>query len=320
MGQAGAARWAAVVVNYEAGDHLTECVRSLLADDSAGPVELVVVDNGSTDGSVERMAREFPDVPVVRAPGNVGYARAANLGIGATRAPIVAVLNPDTRVEPGTAHALVTRLERRPLLGACGPRIKNDDGSDYPSARSEPSMPTAIVHALLGRVRPGNRFTRRYLQLDADPARAREVAWCSGAAMWLRRDALDDVGGWDERYHMFFEDVDLCLRLRQAGWGVEYQPAGVVWHGLGVSRARHPYRMEIEHHRSAWRFARRRYRGLRAVVLPFVAALLVLRAAAGLVRVALAARGRGSGDPPRRGPQGGRCAARGLTDPRDPSH
>lgn len=290
---AGAARWAAVVVNYEAGDHLEACVRSVLADDSAGPVELVVVDNGSRDGSVERMARAFPDVRVVRAPGNVGYARGANLGIGATRAPIVAVLNPDTRVEPGTAAALVERLEQRPLLAACGPRIKNPDGSDYPSARANPSLLTAAMHGLLARVRPGNRFTRRYHQRDADPSVARPVDWCSGAAMWLRRDALDDVGGWDERYYMFFEDVDLCLRLRAAGWDIEYQPAGVVWHEVGVSRARRPYRMLLEHHRSAWRFARRRYRGARAVVLPVVALFLVVRAAAEVVREALAARRRG---------------------------
>ena len=105
------ARWAAVVVNYEAGPLLEECVRSVLADDSAGPVELVVVDNGSRDGSVAALAARAPDVQVIRAPGNVGYARAANLGTAATRAPLVAVLNADTRLEPGTAGALVRTLD-----------------------------------------------------------------------------------------------------------------------------------------------------------------------------------------------------------------
>ena len=116
------ARWAAVVVNYLSGSLLRECVRSVLADDSAGPVELVVVDNGSSDRSVDGMLAEFPDVQVVRSPGNVGYARAANLGTASTRAPIVAVLNSDLTVVPGTAAVMVSRLENDDASGAVGPR------------------------------------------------------------------------------------------------------------------------------------------------------------------------------------------------------
>jgi GT2 family glycosyltransferase len=192
-------RWAAVVVNFEAGPLLAGCVASLLADTSAGPMELVVVDNRSRDGSVAELVAAHPEVQVVRAPGNVGYARAANLGIAATKAPIVAVMNPDTVVQPGTAGALVSRLEREPRLAVCGPRLRNPDGSDYPSARTLPSIPVAIGHGLLGLWWPTNRFTSRYRQLDADPAAPRLVDWVSGAAIWLRRRALDDVGGWDER-------------------------------------------------------------------------------------------------------------------------
>jgi N-acetylglucosaminyl-diphospho-decaprenol L-rhamnosyltransferase len=265
-------------VNFEAGDLLEQCVRSVLADASAGAVELVVVDNASRDGSVAALGRSLPDVRVIRAPGNLGYARAANLGIAATRAPIVAVLNPDTRLEPGTAGALVERLQSQPRLAACGPRLKNDDGSDYPSARVDPSVPVAIMHGILGSWWPSNPFTKRYRQLAADPDRPRVVDWVSGAAVWLRRRALDAIGGWDERYFMYLEDVDLCFRLRHAGWEVAYEPAGVVWHVQGVSTRRRPYRMLLEHHRSAWRFARRRFTGTRAVLLPFTAAYLAVRA------------------------------------------
>jgi GT2 family glycosyltransferase len=191
--------WAAVVVNYEAGPLLEDCVRSVLADTSAGPVDLVVVDNGSRDGSVDKLLAAYPDVHVVRAPGNVGYARAANLGTAATRAPIVAVLNPDTVLEPGAAGAMASRLAGEPRLGACGPRLHNVDGSDYPSARSFPSVVVAAGHGVLGLWWRTNPFTRRYRQLDADPAVPRLVDWVSGAAIWLRRAALDEVGGWDER-------------------------------------------------------------------------------------------------------------------------
>ena len=271
--------WAAVVVNYEAGSLLTDCVRSVLADASAGDVELVVVDNGSSDGSIDELRAALPDVRVIASPGNVGYARAANLGIAATRAPIVAVLNPDLTMEPGTAKPLLARFDHTPALGACGPRIRNVDGSDYPSARRSPGVPLAVAHGLLGLWWPTNPFTTRYRQLNADPSHARSVDWVSGAAIWLRRSALDAVGGWDERYFMYMEDLDLCRRLRLAGFDVAYEPAGAVTHVQGASTSRTPYRMLIQHHRSAWRFARHRLTGAGVLLLPFAAVYLCARCA-----------------------------------------
>ncbi len=265
-------------MNYETGPLLAAAVRSVLADRSAGPVELVVIDNGSRDGSVDTLLAAHPDVRVIRAPGNVGYARGANLGTAATKAPIVAVLNADTEIQPGAAAAMLKRLAHELRLGACGPRLHNLDGTDYPSARSMPSIPVAIGHGLLGLWWPTNRFTTRYRQLDADPAVPRLVDWVSGAAIWLRRSALDQIGGWDERYFMYLEDTDLCWRLRQAGWDVAYEPSAVVVHAQGVSTSRRPYRMLLEHHRSAWRFARVRFTGPRAVLLPLVAVYFALRA------------------------------------------
>jgi GT2 family glycosyltransferase len=253
-------------------------VRSVLADTSAGPVDLVVVDNGSRDGSIDDLLAAMPDVRVVRAPGNVGYARAANLGAAATRAPIVAVLNPDTVLEPGTARSLCDRLVDEPRLGACGPRLRNLDGTDYPTGRTFPSIPVAVGHGLLGLWWARNPFTVRYRQLDADPSVPRLVDWVSGAAIWLRRAALDQVGGWDERYFMYVEDTDLCWRLRRAGWDVAYEPSAVVVHAQGASASRHPYRMLVEHHRSAWRFAHGRLTGSRAALRPLAACYFAMRA------------------------------------------
>jgi N-acetylglucosaminyl-diphospho-decaprenol L-rhamnosyltransferase len=270
--------WAAVVINFRTGALLTECVRTVLADSSAGDVDLVVVDNGSDDGSVDALLRAIPGTRVVTAPGNVGYARAANLGIAATRAPIVAVLNADLTLETGTAKAMVARFDEEPGLGACGPRIRNLDGTDYPSARNSPSVPLAVAHGLVGLWWPTNRFTARYRQLYADPSRPRSVDWVSGAAIWFRRSALDVVGGWDERYFMYMEDLDLCWRLRTAGFDIAYEPAGGVTHVQGASTSQRPYRMLIQHHRSAWKFARRRFTGARAVLLPAAAVYLAARA------------------------------------------
>ncbi len=284
---ATAPRWAAVVVNFESGPLLLDCVRSLLADTSAGMPEVVVVDNGSADGSVAALRAARPDVQVVTPPGNVGYAAAANRGIAATTAPVVAVGNPDLVVEPGTARALLARFDREPDLAAVGPSLHNPDGSRYPSARAHVATVDAVGHAVLGRLFPRNRFTRRYRQLDASWDRPRDVDWVSGALVFLRRSALDSVGGWDERYFMYLEDVDLAWRLRRIGWRVAYEPTGRATHVQGASTASHPYRMIVEHHRSAYRFAARRWRGPQRVLLLPAACFLALRAAVDMVARAL---------------------------------
>jgi len=272
-------RWAAVVVNFEAGTLLGVCVESLLADVSAGPPELVVVDNHSGDRSLAALRAQHPDVPVVETGANLGYAAAANRGIAATRAPVVAVCNPDVQVRAGTAAALVGRLDAEADLGAVGPRILDPDGRLYPSARQDPSTADAVGHGLFGRWWPTNPFTRRYRELDADADRPRDVDWVSGAAVWLRRAAVDQVGGWDERYFMYVEDVDLCWSLRRAGWRVAYEPAGTVVHVHGASTDRAPYRMIIEHHRSLLRFAAKRWPGWRRILLVPAALFLSARAA-----------------------------------------
>ena len=272
------ASWSAVVVNYEGGDHLLACVRSLLDDTSAGaPPEVVVVDHGSADGSIEALMHALPDVPVLRSA-NLGYAAGANRGIAATNAGVVAVCNPDVTVEPGTAAALLARFDAEPDLGAVGPMVRNPDGSPYHSARTVPGVGDAVGHGLLEFVRPTNRFTRRYRELDVDPTQARDADWVSGSAVWLRRAAVESIGGWDEGYFMYVEDVDLCWRLRRGGWRVAYEPAGVVVHLHGASTARHPYRMILEHHRSLARFASKRWRGRRRWLLVPAVAFLALRA------------------------------------------
>jgi N-acetylglucosaminyl-diphospho-decaprenol L-rhamnosyltransferase len=270
--------WSAVVVNYESGSLLLDCVRSLMADDGAGVPEVVVVDNGSTDGSVARLRDAVPDVKVLEPGTNLGYAAAANRGIAATRAPVVVVANPDLVVARGTAAAVLARFAAEPDLAAVGPALLNADATQYPSARAHASTVDAVGHATLGRVLPRNRFTRRYRQLDADWSRARDVDWVSGALIYLRRSALGSVGGWDERYFMYLEDVDLCWRLRRVGWRVGYEPAGCATHVQGASTTRRPYRMIVEHHRSAYRFAARRWRGPQRLLLVPAACFLTVRA------------------------------------------
>jgi N-acetylglucosaminyl-diphospho-decaprenol L-rhamnosyltransferase len=291
---AEAARWAAVVVNYESGALLADCVDALRADDSAGPVDVVVVDNGSTDGSVATLRARHPDVAVMDPHANLGYGRAANLGIAATRAPVVLVINPDAMLTPGSARAVLDAFAAAPDLAVVGPRILNPDGSTYPSARTAPGTGVAVGHAVLGRIAPHNRFTRAYRQTDADTGAPRDVDWVSGAALWFRRDALDRVGGWDERYFMFLEDVDVCREITTAGDRVRYEPAAVVTHVVGASRSRAPVRSVVAHHRAAYRYLDKWWTGPRRLALPAAAGFLGARAAVSATGAAVTGRVHGA--------------------------
>lgn len=272
------ARWAAVIVNFNAGDELARCVASIEHDTSAGTAEIVVVDNGSTDGSLDTITST--SAQIVHSPGNIGYARGANLGIAVTRSAYVAVINPDVELDRGAPASMCSALDADPRVGVVAPRIRNIDGTDYPSAREVPGAFTSLAHLVLAPVWPSNPWSRRYRQEHLQPGVARDVDWLSGAAMWFRRDALDDVGGWDERYFMFLEDVDLCVRLRAAGWRVRYEPSGGVVHVGGVSRRSRPYRSIVDHHRSAYRYAAIHWKGVRRLLLPVAAVALTVRGAA----------------------------------------
>jgi N-acetylglucosaminyl-diphospho-decaprenol L-rhamnosyltransferase len=208
----------------------------------------------------------------------VGYAAAANRGIAATTAAVVAVCNPDLEVRPGTAAAMLTAFVD-PGVGAAGPRILDPDGSTYPSARRDPGLVDALGHAALGLVWPRNPFTRRYRELDADPTVARDVDWVSGAALWLRRGAIDEIGGWDEGFFMYLEDVDVGRRLRDSGWRVRYVPDAEVVHVQGLSTDRQPRRMIVEHHRSSYRFAAKHWHGAKRLLLLPAGVFLAARAA-----------------------------------------
>ncbi|MGH9091369.1 MAG: glycosyltransferase [Acidimicrobiales bacterium] len=276
MSDAGpAARVAAVVVDYCAGDVLAACVASLL-DERVGRV--VVVENGPGDGARAALAASGLAVPVVVPGRNLGYGAGANRGMAASGdSPYVLVCNPDLRVHAGAVAALVAALEARPSWAVVGPRVVTPDGGTYPSVRRFPSMADAAGHALLALFKPDNRFSRRYRPPDGAGDEPAAADWVSGACFLARREALEELGGFDEAYFMFAEDMDLCWRAHRAGWGVGVEPAAVVTHEEGVSRRRHPYRMLVAHHRSALRFAVRTTTGWRRAALPLAALVLGVR-------------------------------------------
>jgi N-acetylglucosaminyl-diphospho-decaprenol L-rhamnosyltransferase len=284
---APAGRVSAVVVNFEAGPLLTTCVASLATEADGG---VVVVDNGSEDGSTALLTASDPSVPVLRPGRNLGFGGAVNRGVAATGSELVLVCNPDLEVLPGAVAALVAALDADPTAGVAGPVVRTGDGHVYPSARRFPSLVDAAGHALLGLWQPDNRFTRRY-HGDTTATSPIAVDWVSGACFLARRAALESVGGFDEDYFMYVEDVDLCWRLARAGWATLFVPGAVVVHHQGVSTAAHPYRMLVAHHRSLLRFAWRSTSGWKRALLPVIAAGILAR---GVLAAVLRASGRGN--------------------------
>ena len=223
---------------------------------------------------------------------NLGFGSGVNRGLavlGGMTSPTewVLVSNPDLHVHPGALDALRGVLEARPAWAMVGPRIFTDEGEVYPSVRRFPSFLDAAGHALLALFVPENRFTRRYNPGAPEGEDVVEAGWISGSCFMARRDALEQLGGFDESYFMYAEDMDLCWRAHRAGWGVGFAGAASVTHVQGVSTARHPYQMLVAHHRSALRFTMRTTSGWRRAALPLAAAVLGVRLVLATVRLSV---------------------------------
>ncbi len=240
-----------VVVTYNPGETL-EAFLSSLAD--AGAVASVtVVDSDSPRRTAEAVARKH-GASFVAMPANLGYGAAANAGARLGSAPFIAICNSDVVVAPGSFAALAAAGEAEPSIGALGPRILESDGSLYPSARPLPSVWLGTGHALLGRVWPTNPFTRRYRRaLDPDGPGV-DAGWLSGSCLVVRREAFERIGGFDEGFFMFMEDVDLGRRLGRAGYRCRWVPAATITHVGGHSWRSDPAPMIRAHHASAARY------------------------------------------------------------------
>jgi N-acetylglucosaminyl-diphospho-decaprenol L-rhamnosyltransferase len=270
-----------VIVTFNSARQIGECLASLA--DNQRIRSVVVVDNKSTDNTLRVVSAGFPSVRVVQTGANLGFGRAVNRGVAALPdAEYVCILNPDTTAEPRALDELASFLDAHSETALVGPQVRNSDGSVYPSARSFPKPLTALGHALLGVFWTSNPISKRYRTTDLH-----SPDWVSGTAMLARRPALDQVSGFDERYFMYVEDLDLCWRLRREGWQIGYCPAASVEHEIGGSSGDAGRRVSrgliVEHHRSAWRFARRSAEGSSKVLLPFYFVALGTRLALALV-------------------------------------
>lgn len=220
-----------VVVSYNSRKHLERLLPSLYDARHGVAFETIVVDNASADGTPRFVRDRFPDVRVVENAANLGYSRAVNQGIEAARGAYVLILNPDIVTHEGSLERLVRFMEEHPDAAIAGSKLLNPDGTVQHSCRRFYSVWTLLLRRTpLGRLLPWNREVPRYLMLDFDHESSREVDWLIGACMMVRREALADIGLMDERFFLYFEDVDWCYRAWRSGWKVYYVADSVMTH------------------------------------------------------------------------------------------
>ena len=251
-----------VTVTYSPGPHLDRFLASL-SHATDRPVTVVMADNGSTDGAPEEALERYPNARLLRTGGNLGYGSAVNRAVeeylqDSDYADFFVVANPDVQWGPRSIDIMLEAAARWPRAGALGPLIRDPDGSVYPSARHQPSLVRGGMHAVVGPVWKSNPWTAEYRQERWEPSE-RPVGWLSGSCLLLRRSAFEEISGFDERYFMYMEDVDLGDRLLRAGWQNIYVPAAEVLHDKGHATGRDPARNLAAHHTSTYTFLADRY-------------------------------------------------------------
>lgn len=229
---------------------------------AAEPPAVVVVDNAPGAGDATDLAQRAgaQHVPL---PANPGYGGAVNAGVRVLPPTVewVLISNPDVVLAPGAIDTLLATASADPAIAAVGPAVLNPDGSVYPSARRVPSLRTGVGHALFANLWQRNPWTLAYRR-ETDPSdEQRDAGWLSGSCLLVRRSAFDEIGGFDEGYFMYFEDVDLGFRFGRAGWRNVYEPAASVTHVGAHSTGGESARMVRAHHDSARRFLSKKYAG-----------------------------------------------------------
>lgn len=268
-----------IIVNYNSTDYLLQCLDSVYRGLESRPVHIYIADNGSRDG-VERLALRFPEIDLHINPWNLGFARAVNQCIEKSRAPYLLILNPDIIIGKQFFGPVLEFLDSHPQVGVLGPKIYDNDFKIQGSARSFPTPVTALFgrNTLLTRFFPNNRVSRKnILNTSSDDHTPMRVDWLSGACMFVRRQAVDAVGGLDNHFFMYWEDADWCTRMKKAGWDIIYYPLVSVLHFVGGSSERNLMNSVLAFHKSAYYFFNKYYSFPLGVVKPLVIMGLCVR-------------------------------------------
>ncbi|MBM3155218.1 MAG: glycosyltransferase family 2 protein [Chloroflexi bacterium] len=239
-----------IIVSYNVANFLRGCLASIYRSAPQISFEVLVVDNASTDGSAQMVREEFPQAIFLANESNYGFARANNQALRMSKGRYCLLLNPDTLLNLSSLDEMVEFMDHRPDAGASGCQLISPDGAIQASCRMFPTMLAVLLRGTpLHKVY--NKPVARYLMADWDHSDAREVDWVLGACLLLRREALEDVGLLDEGFFLYYEDIDLCYRLKVRGWKVYYNPQIQVVHYYQRASAQGiPNRLTLEHIKS----------------------------------------------------------------------
>lgn len=250
-----------IIVNYNAGEFLRSCVDSLL--NCPREIEIIIVDNASADGSLDTL-RGLPCIQIIKNPTNLGFAAACNMGMRVASAPLLLFLNPDCSFKPGALAGLLDAMRADKRVGMAGGLLANLDWTEQAGGRRAVPTPWRSFVRAFGLYRFQDRWPKLFFDFHLHkqplPDRPIEVEAISGACMLVRREAIADVGLWDEGYFLHCEDLDWCMRFRQKGWKILFVPSARITHMLGVCGRSRPIFVEWHKHRGMLRFYRKFFR------------------------------------------------------------
>ncbi|MCD6249422.1 MAG: glycosyltransferase family 2 protein [candidate division Zixibacteria bacterium] len=248
----------AIVIVFNGREFLPDCLRTLTENLQFTSHELILIDNGSIDGSVEFIKEHYPNACLVENGANFGFAKAVNIGLQRAQGEYLYVLNQDLRFRPEATLRLLERLKREPEIGLIGPGYVYFDGRPHRSVRALPTYRHVFYRALLlDRIFPHHREFSHWRMGWFDHREERHVDQPMGAVMLLPREVIEKVGLMDESFPILFNDVDYCHRLRLAGYRPLYYPEATVEHHVGASTSKRPYRMKVISHFAMYRYLRK---------------------------------------------------------------
>jgi GT2 family glycosyltransferase len=250
-----------VIVNYNTEKLLRSCLESVYAGANGTPLDIWVVDNNSHDNSVAMLKSLFPMVRVIQNPSNVGFSRANNVVISQSRSDYILLLNPDTLIIGDAIERVVKFMKEHPEVGIAGCRVLNRDGTLQLACRRSIPTPEVAFYRVTGlsRLFPRSRVMAKYNMTYESPDRTHEVDAVSGAFLMIRRAVVDQIGPLDERFFMYGEELDWCLRAKRAGWSVMYYPEARIVHYKGESTKYNSRKAAIEFHRAMYLFHRKHF-------------------------------------------------------------
>ncbi len=250
-----------IIVNYNTEALLRSCLESVYAGANGTATDIWVVDNHSCDNSVAMLKSSFPVVNVIANPANVGFSRANNTAISQSRSDYILLLNPDTLIIDDAIERMVRFMDDHPKVGIAGCKVLNRDGTLQLSCRRSIPTPKVAFYRLTGlsRLFPRNKLIARYNMTYESPDRTHEVDAVSGAFLMIRRRVVDEIGLLDERFFMYGEELDWCLRAQRAGWAVAYHPEARIVHYKGESTKYNSRKAAFEFYRAMYLFHRKHF-------------------------------------------------------------